>query len=284
MDKRFAAIPRGLADALEQHWPEYAMEALGLGLFMISACSFGVLLGHPASPASVAIPNDFVRRLLMGSAMGLTAIGNVYSPWGMRSGAHLNPSVTLAFLRLGKVRAADAGFYALAQFGGGVLGTLVAISLLGGLIAHPRINYVATVPGSRGVCVAFLAEAIISFVLMSVILRVSNDRRLSRLTGLFAGTLVAVFIVFEDPFSGMSMNPARSFASALPARAWAPLWIYFTAPPLGMLLAAEAYLRLKGAGKVYCAKLHHNNTKRCIFRCNFVTLAEADHTELAAGP
>ena len=63
----------------------------------------------------------------------------------------------------------------------------------------------------------------------------------------------------------MSMNPARTLGSALPAQLWAGLWIYFTAPPLGMLLAAELYLRLKGAHGIFCAKLHHQNTKRCIF-------------------
>jgi aquaporin Z len=67
----------------------------------------------------------------------------------------------------------------------------------------------------------------------------------------------------------MSMNPARTLASATPAGVWTALWIYFTAPPIGMLLAAEVYLRLKGEHRVFCAKLHHHNTKRCIFRCNF---------------
>ena len=73
--------------ALEQHWPEYLAEALGLGLFMLSACVFGTLLGHPASPAARAIPDGFPRRLLMGLAMGLTAVALIYSPWGRRSGA-----------------------------------------------------------------------------------------------------------------------------------------------------------------------------------------------------
>ena len=72
----------------------------------------------------------------------------------------------------------------------------------------------------------------------------------------------------------MSMNPARSFASAFPARTFDVLWIYFTAPPIGMLLASEAYLRWRGGDCVYCAKLHHQNDKRCIFRCNYPALAD----------
>jgi aquaporin Z len=87
-------------DTLKKHWPEYLIEAAGLALFMMSACAFGALLEHPASSAHQAIPDDLARRMLMGVAMALTSIGIVYSSWGRRSGAHLNPAMTLTFLRL----------------------------------------------------------------------------------------------------------------------------------------------------------------------------------------
>jgi aquaporin Z len=260
------------AEAIRRHWPEYLMEALGLALFMFIACSFGVLLEHPASPVRQMIANSTARRVLFGSAMGATAILNIYSPWGKRSGAHLNPATTLTFWRLGKVESSDAIFYALSQFAGGISGVLIARLLFGQLIAHPNVNYVATVPGMRGEAVAFGAEVIITFILISVVLRVSNSANLARYTGLFAGGLVATFIGLEAPLSGMSMNPARSLASAMPAHTWTAFWIYFTAPPIGMLLGAELYRRRHGAKKVFCAKLHHHNDKRCIFRCNFEEL------------
>jgi aquaporin Z len=255
--------------ALRQHWPEYTMEAAGLGIFMMSACLFAVLLEHPASPVRQVIANPLVRRILMGMAMGLTAVAIIYSPWGMQSGAHLNPAVTLAFLRLGKVGGWDGIFYILAQFAGGLAGILLASALLGPWIGDPSVNYVATVPGLGGPSGAFLAEFVISFGLMIVVLIVSNTERLARFTGLFAGGLVGTYIIVEAPLSGMSMNPARTFASAIPAHALTPLWIYFTAPPLGMLLAAELYCLLAGYQRVRCAKLHHNNGKRCIFRCGY---------------
>jgi aquaporin Z len=245
------------------------MEAFGLGLFMVSACAFGVLFEYPASPARQAIPDQAARRILMGSAMGLTAIANTYSPWGRRSGAHLNPSLTWTFFRLGKVEMWDAVFYSAGQFLGAVSGVLVARAILLGLPAHPAVNYVATTPGPNGIAAAFAGEVIISFLLMLVVLWVSNTARLAQFTGLFAGALVAIYITLEAPLSGMSMNPARTFGSAVAAKAWAPLWIYFTAPPLGMLLAAEIYLRFSGGRRVFCAKLHHDNNKRCIFRCNY---------------
>ena len=103
----------------------------------------------------------------------------------------------------------------MAQFAGAAVGVLVARALLGARLAHPAAHFAVTMPGSRGVAVAFVAEAAISFVLMSVILRVSNHTTLARHTGVFAGALVALYITFEAPLSGMSMNPARTFGSAV---------------------------------------------------------------------
>jgi aquaporin Z len=250
-----------VTSALRAHWPEYLIEAAGLAFFMISACTFGVLLFHPGSPVQAALGSDLARRELMGLAMGGTAVAIIYSPWGQRSGAHINPSTTLAFLRLGKVSPADAGFYIASQFLGAVSGVAISWALLGARLAHPSANFVATVPGPGGALVAFSAEVAIAFLLMSAVLVVSGSR-FQRLTGLCAGLLVATFIVFEAPMSGMSMNPARSFGSAVFAGALTPLWIYFLAPPLGMQLAAGL---LPARAKRGCAKLDHPRDRSCIF-------------------
>lgn len=256
-----------------RHWHEYAMEAALLGLFMIAACGFATLLEHPASPAHRALADGNLRRLLMGLAMGLTAVGLIYSPWGQQSGAHMNPSFTLTYLRLRKIEPADAVGYVVAQFAGGIAGVVLVRATLGMLVAHPAVRFAVTVPGPGGVVVAFLAEVAISFLLMAVVLTASNSLRLARYTPLLAGALIAVYVTVEAPISGMSMNPARSFASALVAWRWTALWIYFTAPPLGMLAAAQVYLRVRGEGRVLCAKLNHYSARRCIFRCNFASLA-----------
>jgi aquaporin Z len=205
----------------------------------------------------------------MGIAMAATAISLVYSPWGQRSGAHFNPALTLAFLRLGKVESVDAGFYALAQFTGALAGVAAVALVLGALAADPDVRFAATLPGSAGPLVAFAAELAISFVLMGVVLLTANAARTAPYTPLFVGACIAAWITLEAPLSGMSMNPARTFGSAAGAGIFASLWIYFTAPPLGMLLAAEAYVRLRGARAVLCAKLHHANAQRCIFRCGY---------------
>ena len=261
---------RAPSDIVREHWPEYLMEAAGLGLFMISAAVMTALLEHPHSPLYQLLPDPVIRRALTGIAMGLTAIGIIYSPWGKRSGAHLNPAVTVTFFRLGKIHGLDALFYVVAQFAGGLIGLQVAALAIGMAIEHPAVNYVVTVPGLDGTWMAFVAEVAISFGLMLVVLIVSNQTKLNAWTGLFAGALVATYIAIEAPLSGMSMNPARSFASALPAHLWTDFWVYLTAPFLGMLLAAECYVRFPGARRVLCAKLHHHNNARCIFRCGYI--------------
>jgi aquaporin Z len=255
----------GAFESLRSHWPEYLMEGSLLGAFMVSACAFGALYEFPGSPVRQAIGSAFLRRLLMGLSMGLTAAIIIYSPWGKQSGAHTNPSTTLTFFRLGKIRGWDAFFYALAQFTGAVLGVFFVARFLGRTVSDPAVRYVATVPGSHGPWVALLSEFLITLVLMTVILHVSNHHRFARYTGLCAGMLVATYITLEAPFSGMSMNPARTFGSAFPSGIWEGFWIYLTAPPLGMLTAAEFYLWREGRATVKCCKLHHDNDKRCIF-------------------
>jgi len=206
----------GVISAATKHWPEYLIEAACLGLFMVSACSFTVLLQHPASKIRQMLPSAFVRRLVTGVAMGATAIALIYSPWGKQSGAHLNPSVTLTFFRLGKIEPWDACFYVVPQFIGGTLGVLLSGLIWGHAITEQNVRYAATLPGAHGTGVAFVAEMVISFVMMTMILNVSNSAQIARFTGVIAGALVATYVTLEAPLSGMSMSPARSFASAAP--------------------------------------------------------------------
>jgi aquaporin Z len=241
------------------------MEAFHLGAFMVSACLFTVLIEHQDSPVRQVLGDPLLRRVLIGIAMGLTAISLVYSPWGKQSGAHFNPAVTLTFLRLGKIAPWDAAFYVVAHFVGATVGVIVAAGILGDLVADPSVRYAVTTPGPAGAGVAFGAEMAISFGLMTTVLVVSNRAGIARLTGLFAGTLVAAYIAFEAPLSGMSMNPARTFGSALPAGVWTAFWVYLAAPTLAMLAAAEVYLRFGRKRTVACAKLHHQNEKPCLF-------------------
>lgn len=244
------------------HWREYAAESIAIGAFMVSAAVFAVVLQHPASPVRHAIDDAVARRALMGLAMGATAAAIIYSPLGARSGAHMNPAVTLAFLTLGRIRRRDAAAYVVAQFVGATLGTLVALALLGQRFRDPAINFVQTLPGAAGVWPAIAGELAISFVTLTVLLEVAGRPSTMRATGLVAGAIVMLNILVEDPLSGMSMNPARSFGPALAAGNFMAFWIYLVVPPLAMQLAAAVHKARHTPG---CAKLNHSTRVRCIF-------------------
>ena len=256
--------PRASAgESLRHHWPEYLIEAWALGTFMVSAGVATVLFEYPGSWLRQAIADADLRRALIGVAMGLTAVALIYSPWGQRSGAHMNPAVTITFLRLRKIAPWDAGFFMLAQCAGGMLGVVLVCALFPDVFSATPVNFIVTVPGPAGPGVAFLAEVAISAWLMATVLWVSGSDRFSGATGLCAGFLVALFITFEAPYSGMSINPARTLASAVPAGVFTHLWIYLLAPPLGMLIVGELYQRTRHRQAI-CAKLHHGLLRPCI--------------------
>ena len=259
-----------LVRLVRRRWRELLIEAAGSGIVLAAACTFGTLLEYPGSPLHQAIPMSWLRRAIMGSCMGLTVAALIYSPWGRRSGAHFNVATTLTFLRLGRVAPADAAGYVAAQFVGAALGIAAAGLALGGALADPAVHHVTTVPGPAGAPAAFVAELAISGALMLAALEANASTRLMRWTGLVAASLVATFIAVESPLSGASMNPSRSFGSALAAHDWMPLWVYLAAPPLGMFVAAEVHRRLSArrrpaARAAVCAKLMHDDRYPCHF-------------------
>jgi aquaporin Z len=241
------------------------MEAAALGTFMVSAGAVTTLVDSPDYPLLAVLSSPAVRRAFVGLAMGGTAMGIIYSPWGRRSGAHMNPAITLAFLRLRKIPPWDAVYYMVFQALGGLAGVLFTAALIGNPFTQPPINYVVTVPGPSGPVAAAIGEGAISVLMMGSILWVSNRPGVARYTGLLAGILISLFVTFESPYSGFGMNPARTFSSALPSGTWTAFWIYLIVPPFGMLLAAEGYSWAKGRTAVRCCKLNHGSDRPCIF-------------------
>jgi len=251
--------------SLRRHWPEYLMEVGEIALYMFLVCMFATLLLYPASPLFRFVGNTMLRRALMGFLVGSTVVAIIVTPWGKQSGGHFNPAITLTFYRLGKLAFWDALFYVIAQFSGAAVGVGIVAYVLRGAPKSPSVPYAVTVPGILGNAGAFAGEAMISFVLMTAILTSANRAAWSAYSPYLVGILYALFITFETPLSGMSMNPARSFGSAFGAGYWRAFWIYMIAPTIGMLAGAEAFLWARNGNGPRCAKLHHDNEKRCIF-------------------
>ena len=227
------------------------MEAAGLAGFVLGAGCLAVFLEHPDFPAMQSSfggeENAIWRRVPLGLIMGAYIALVVYL-FGEKSGAHINPATTWAFFRLGKISFTDSVFYTAAQFAGAIAAAQLLKLALGEWFAHPKVGYGVTKPMlPHDSMSAFVAEFIISFVLTFAVLIVISYKRLEKYAPPVSGVLIGLYLIFELPFSGMSLNPARSFAAALAAHKWEHLWIYFVAPPVAMLLAAEIYARIKTA-------------------------------------
>ena len=231
--------------SFQKNWKHYLQEALGLAIFMISACFFGAILESTNSPVHHAIRNDMFRLILMGVLMGITALFIFYSPLTAPSGSQINPAVTITFLRLGRMCPWDALFFMLFQIAGGVLAVLLMQVLMGNLLTNAPVFSVITVPGKYGTTAAVLLEFVIAFGTMTMILITSGSETQKKYTRNIAAFLVCTWVILAGPISGFGMNPARSFASALAANMWTAFWIYLVMPIAGMLCAAECYLWYK---------------------------------------
>jgi aquaporin Z len=249
---------------LRRHWLEYLIEALFLAAFVLAGGVVAALREDPL--LREALPSPQARAALAGLAMGLVAVAMIYSPWGRRSGTHLNPAMTLAFWRLRKVGHWDLLFYAIAQFAGGALGIagvrawLAPAFAAAGAMTLPR--------GDAGaLALALGLELALSAAAMLVVLLTINHATLYRWTGAVFGVIVALLAAWQSPVSALGINPARVVAAALVDDRRDIAALGLLAPVAGMLLAVEAYRLLTGRDQIACAKLAHNLDGRCIFRC-----------------
>jgi aquaporin Z len=233
---------RQLKAAWKKNHILYLQESLGLAIFMISACFFSALLFSEQSNWKGLIESDMQRNVIMGVLMGLTALFIFYSPFTARSGSHINPAVTLTFLRLGNMCRYDALFFVFFQITGGTIAVVVMQLLMGEMLTAAPVYSAVTVPGKYGIVTAAVTEFAIAFVTMSMVLFTSHHNKLKKYTRIFAGCLVCTWVIAAGPVSGFGMNPARSLASAIPSNIYTSFWIYLFMPFAGMLLAAELFL------------------------------------------
>ena len=264
-----ADLDRAPAIAFKDNWRLYVYESVELAAFMIAACFATVWLFDPAYPVLHLLPSSALRRLLMGIAMGTTAVLIIQSPFGRRSGAHFNPAITFTYFRLGKIGTWDAVFYVIFQFLGGVYGVGLSAICLGKSLAAPSVEYALTIPGRYGTLAAFFAELFMAALLMAVVLWLSNRPAFSQYTSYLVGILIMFYILIFAPVSGFSINPARTVGSAVFAGVWTAGWLYFVAPVLGMMGAAEVHLRMYGIKSILCAKLYPDPDYPCSFRCHY---------------
>lgn len=240
----------------------YVAELVGTAAVIAIGLSAATLDFGASSPVPRHVPSEALRRLLTGTVFATAGALAVYSRLGKRSGGHFNPAVTLAFYRLGKVTRRDAVLYVVCQVLGAVAGAFAVWAVWGALARSVHVG--ATVPGSHGAPVAFVAEVLMAIALVFLIVEVVSHPRVAPLTPVIAGALAVTFVVLIAPISGTSLNPARSLGPAVFGHELGVLWIYLIAPPLGALAAVVLY-RALGRRRPPCAKLYHTDDYVCHF-------------------
>lgn len=254
---------------LREHWPEYLIELLGLTWTTFASFGISWLIWPAVSPVGRHwIHPELTRRALIGLGASAALVLFIYTRWGQRSGAHLNPAFTLAFFVLGKLEAADALFYVLAQFVGSALGAALFVPTKVKLAGRPASAELILTPGLTGAVGAFGLEVVLTFVMFLFALLVMNSR-LHRYTSLVLGAGLSLVALVASPTQGAGLNCARGFAVALLAGKWTFFWIDLLATPIGAVAAALFYARTLGR-PVFCAKFYHPpHNVRCLFRCGY---------------
>ncbi len=248
------------------HWAEYMAELVGTAFNIFVGLSAVVFDFGQGLPMEHLIHNHSIRLLITGIIYSESGALFTILPLGKLSGAHINPSVTLAFWLHEKMHRQDAVGYIIAQFLGSTLGAILLV-LVWGKYATSVYNGM-TLPGAGyALWFVFLAEVFMTFLLvLSIFLFVSNHR-LMRWTPLMTWLLVAAMVWLGAPISGTSLNSARSIGPALVTGLWRDQWLYCIAPPLGALLAVAIFRRLSmGKRDVLSGKLFHIPHYRSIFK------------------
>jgi len=157
---------------------------------------------------------------------------------GYRSGAQVNPAVTIGLLVAGKIGGREAAVYVIAQIIGGVIAAAVVFAIFGSAMSAS-----VTLPSEDNVVRALILETVMTFTLVDVVLATTTSKnfRIVPLAGVAIGFTLGLNVMFGGAITGGSLNPARSFGPALVMGNFAYHWVYWVAPIVGGLIAAGLY-------------------------------------------
>jgi aquaporin Z len=246
------------------HWVEWGAEFLGTGLLLLGGLSAVCLDFGSGGAVARAVPSHSARLLITGLLFAGTGSLMAISPWGRRSGAHLNPVVTLGFWLRGHVHPHDLAGYIVAQVLGAFAGTAL-VRLAWGHVAL-SVDLGVTQPG-RGLnwLAAVGVEALMTAVLVSTIFAMVASARRARWTPLVLWPVIAILVWQGAPYTGTSLNPARSLAPAALLPHWTYYEVYVAGPVLGSLVAVALFALLPDVEAV-TAKLYHDTRYRSTLR------------------
>lgn len=239
------------------HPIDWACEFAGTGFQLFVGFCAVALLESDHSPVKSAISPNGLRLILIGVTFGVLAAIVALSPIGRRSGAHLNPSVTLGFVLRGQTPLQDGIGYALAQTAGAITAAALFVAALPGwskTVGRARTQPAPNIPAWG---VVGIEAALTLGLLLTVFLMVSSARTArwtpATVTGVLAGLIWA-----GAPRTGASMNPARTLGPDLVSWSFPVVWAYIVGPVVGAALAVAAFRLVAGERETLTAKLFHD--------------------------
>lgn len=248
------AGPQPKADGL--HPLDWLCEFVGTAVQLFLGFCFVALIESSRSPLTTAVASSAVRLVLIGVAFGVLAAAVAVSPVGRRSGAHLNPAVTLAFALKGHTPAADAIGYAVAQVAGATAAAAAFVLALPSWA--PTVNSARTAPAPEIPAWGVVGiEAGLTLALLLTVFVMLSRPQTARWTPAAVTGALAVLIWAGAPRTGASMNPARTFGPDLVSGRFPVFWAYVVGPLVGAGLAV-AIVAVARERKTLTAKLYHD--------------------------
>ena len=208
---------------------KYIAECIGTCILVLFGCGVAVLTSNTVGIAL---------------AFGLVVVAMAYSI-GNVSGCHINPAVSVGMAFAGKMEWKECAKYVIAQ----VVGAIIGAALLGyflGSFETLGANYYDTRLLDGDILKSLLVEATLTFVFVLTILGVTDRKENGHITGLIIGLTLTLVHLIGIPFTGTSVNPARSLGPAIfeGSEALSQVWLFIIAPLIGALIASIIYKKL----------------------------------------
>ena len=219
-------------------------EFLGTFWLVFGGCGSAVL--------AAAFPGLGIGFLGVALAFGLTVLTMAFAI-GHISGCHLNPAVSVGLVTGGRFSAGELAPYVIAQVAGGIAAAAVLAFIAGGKEGFDLVasgfaanGYAAHSPGHYSTAACFVAEVVLTFMFLMIILGSTDKRAPSGFAPIAIGLGLTLIHLIGIPVTNLSVNPARSTGPAVFVGGWAiaQLWLFWVAPLVGAALAGVAYRSL----------------------------------------
>lgn len=216
-------------------------EFIGTAVLVVFGCGSAVAANTLLGDAGQTVPLAF-STLLIAFAFGLSIVAMAYSI-GNVSGCHINPAVSVSMLLSGRMKVADFVAYVLAQFAGGLAGAWGLAFLFGSTAALGANGFGSASALGIGMYQAFAVETVLTFVFTLTILGVTSKAENASTAGLVIGLTLTLIHILGIPFTGTSVNPARSFGPAFftGGEAYSQVWLFIVAPVAGAVLSSVVW-------------------------------------------